>query len=93
MTRLRSSLASHAGSMRDPDPAAARRIAEQAWHERGFVAIDPNWLAGWADRQMLTNLADRVHGPRPGATEGKLAAVENLAGGAGRKIKAEQGHG
>lgn len=61
---LRSSLATHAASMRDPDPDAARRIAARGWHDRGFVAIDPAWLTSWVDQQQLIILAERVHGER-----------------------------
>lgn len=61
----RSSLAPYAGSMREPDPAKARTEARRAWHDHGLVLINPAWIAGWADRQQLINLADRVHGPRP----------------------------
>lgn len=62
---LRSSLAPYSGSMREPDPTAARRIAERAWIERGFVAIDPAWITGWPDRELLMAIAVRVHGERP----------------------------
>lgn len=65
MTQLRSSLAAHAGSMREPDPANARRAAREAWHVSGLVLINPEWLTGWVDRQQLINLADKVHGQRP----------------------------
>ena len=61
---LRSSLAGHAASMRDPDPDAACRIAERGWHDRGFVAIDPAWLMSWVDQQQLIILAERVYGER-----------------------------
>jgi hypothetical protein len=65
MTGYRSPLAPYAASMRDPDPAAARRAARTAYHETGLVLINPDWLAGWADRQQLIILADKVHGTRP----------------------------
>lgn len=65
MTGYRSPLAPYAASMRDPDPAAARRAARVAYHETGLVLINPDWLAGWADRQQLIILADKVHGTRP----------------------------
>ncbi|MGY2734915.1 hypothetical protein [Sphingomonas sp. UYP23] len=64
MTQLRSSLAAHAGSMRDPDPDAARAMAKRGWHDRGFVAIDPAWLTSWVDQEQLIILAERVHGER-----------------------------
>lgn len=64
MTRLRSSLAPHVGRRDSPCPEQARRAARAAYHEHGIVLINPDWLAGWADRQQLTILADKVHGPR-----------------------------
>lgn len=64
MTGFRSPLASYAASMRDPDPAAARRAARDAWHSTGLVLINPEWLSSWADRKQLEILADKVHGER-----------------------------
>lgn len=62
-----SALARYASAMRDPDPAAARRLGRQAYHETGFVVIDPKWLGSWADRKQLELLAEKVHGKRKGA--------------------------
>lgn len=64
MTALRSSLARHAGTMRDPEVANARSAARAAYHDSGLVLINPDWLASWVDRQALIVLADKVHGKR-----------------------------
>jgi hypothetical protein len=64
VTEPRSQLAPYAPSMRDPDPAAARRAAREAWHAAGLVLINPEWLPAWTDRKQLELLADKVHGPR-----------------------------
>ena len=61
---VRSSLAPHAASMREPDPDAARRAAREAWHRSGIVLINPEWLPNWVDRKQLEGLAVRVHGRR-----------------------------
>lgn len=61
----RSTLAPYAASMRDPDPAAARRAAREAYHREGIVLINPSWLSHWPDRKQLEILADKVHGRRP----------------------------
>lgn len=65
MTQPRSTLAPYAPAMRDPDPAAARRAAREAWHQTGLVLINPEWLHAWTDRKQLELLADKVHGTRP----------------------------
>ena len=64
MTAPRSTLARHAAAMRDPDPAAGRRMARDAYHASGLVLINPEWLSSWVDRRALINLADQVHGKR-----------------------------
>ena len=61
---MRSQLAPYAPAMRDPDPAAARRAARDAWHQKGLVLINPEWLQAWTDRKQLELLADKVHGAR-----------------------------
>jgi hypothetical protein len=66
MNRLRSSLAPHIASGEEGDAERARRAAKAAYHEHGIVLINPDWLAGWADRQQLILLADQVHGRRAG---------------------------
>lgn len=63
---MRSALAPYAKSMRDPDPAAARQKAMEAYHKTGIVLINPEWLQSWADRKQLEILAEKVHGKRKG---------------------------
>jgi hypothetical protein len=60
----RSSLAPYAALSRDPDPAAARRAAREAWHRDGLILINPAWLNGWADRKQAEILAEKIHGKR-----------------------------
>jgi len=66
MSNRQSSLAPYAGSMRDPDPAAARAAARKAWHDQGIILINPSWLPGWADRKQAEILAEKIHGKRGG---------------------------
>lgn len=61
----RNPLAKHAGSMRDPDPEAARRAAAAAWHEHGIVLINRDWLGAW-DWKQAEILAEKLHGKRGG---------------------------
>lgn len=60
---LRSSLAPHV-SRGALDPAAARRMAREAFQERGFVAIDPAWISQEEPRRQLIEIAETVHGKR-----------------------------
>jgi hypothetical protein len=64
MTALRSPLARHAHLSHEPDPAAARRAARDAWHKHGLILINPEWLPGWADRKQAEILAEKLHGRR-----------------------------
>lgn len=64
MTAPRSSLASTAGALREPDPAKARRAARDAWHRDGLILINLAWLNGWADRKQAELLAEKLHGKR-----------------------------
>ena len=59
MNQLRSSLGAHAASMRDPDPANARRAAREAYDASGgeIVLINKTWLRTWTDRKQLDLLA------------------------------------
>lgn len=60
MTGLsRTSLTRHAPSMREPDPAAARRAAREAYLASGgeVVLINKNWLNAWTDQKQLDLLA------------------------------------
>lgn len=59
---VRSPLAPYAASMRDPDPAAARRLARQAFHDTGFIVLDPKWIQSWGDRELIRAIAAKVHG-------------------------------
>lgn len=59
---MQSTLARHAASMRDPDPAAARRLARQAFHDTGFIVLDPAWVQSWGDRELVKAIAAKVHG-------------------------------
>lgn len=59
---IRSTLAPYAPSMREPDPAAARRLARQAFHETGFIVLDPAWIQSWGDRELVKAIAAKVHG-------------------------------
>lgn len=64
MNAYRSSLAPMVGRSGDPDPAAPRRLAREAWRSTGFVVIDPKWLDRAEDRAALIVLAGKVHGER-----------------------------
>ncbi len=64
MTGFRSPLAPYAASMRDPDPANARRAAAKAWKDTGLILINPEWLASWADRKQAELLAEKLFGAR-----------------------------
>ncbi len=43
-----------------------RKAAKQAYHQRGFIMVHPDWIVNWEDRQHAINMADRVHGKRAG---------------------------
>jgi hypothetical protein len=62
VTSYRSPLATYAASMRDPDPAAARKLAKDAFHSTGFIVLDPKWIQGWGDRVLVIKIAEKVHG-------------------------------
>lgn len=64
MNALRSSLAPFAASMRDPDPANARRAAREAYEasEGKIVLINADWLPTWPDRKQLDLLAEKALG-------------------------------
>lgn len=61
---VRSSLASIAGSCREPDPRAARKAARDAWQQAGLILINPEWLQSWTDRAQAEILAEKLHGKR-----------------------------
>lgn len=64
MSQLRSSLGAYAASMRDPDPANARKAAREAYEQSGgeIVLINKNWLTTWMDRKQLDLLAVQALG-------------------------------
>ncbi len=64
MTVPRSTLAPFATLNHEPDPAAARRAARDAWQKSGIVLINPTWLQGWADRKQAELLAEKLFGKR-----------------------------
>lgn len=61
---LRSSLGPLAPFGREPDPAAARAAARQAWQLHGLILINPDWLPSWTDRKQAELLAETLHGRR-----------------------------
>lgn len=56
----RTSLTPFAASMRDPDPANARRAARDTYQatEGKVVLINKDWLRNWADQKQLDLLAE-----------------------------------
>lgn len=60
----RTSLTRHAASMRDPDPAMARKAAREAYIATGgeMVLINRNWLNAWTDKKQLDLLAEKALG-------------------------------
>ena len=64
MSLGRSSLTAYAASMRDPDPAAARRKAREAYEasQGDVVLINRQWLTSWADKTQLELLAVKALG-------------------------------
>lgn len=70
-TGFRSSLARHAPSMRDPDPANAKAAACKAWREQGMLLINLEWLTNeagftYGDRMLVEAIGDKLHGKRNG---------------------------
>ena len=68
MTGYRSSLASYAPSMRDPDPAGARKRAAKAWHDDGTIILLPESISrlDWQDRELVRAVAAKIYGKREG---------------------------
>jgi len=60
MSRLRSSLAAYAGSMRDPDPNGARHTAADLMRETGMIILDPEWIDSWGDREFVKAAAAKA---------------------------------
>lgn len=61
---VRSPLSPFASLWHDPDPEKARRLAAAIWREEGVLLLNPSWAKGWAERQEIINLGDRLHGKR-----------------------------
>lgn len=60
----RTSLTPYAASMRDPDPANAKRACREAYEKTDgeFVCINKRWLQTWTDRKQLDLLAEQALG-------------------------------
>lgn len=63
---VRSSLARHAGAMRDPDPKKVRQLAREAFHSTGLIVLDPAWVQSWGDRELIKAITAKVHGKPKG---------------------------
>ncbi|WP_298165081.1 hypothetical protein [Novosphingobium sp.] len=63
MTLTRTSLTPFARSMRDPDPAGARRVAQELYDEHGIVVIFPNDVAK-VDAMWIEAIGKRLYGRR-----------------------------
>ena len=45
-----------------PDPECIKR---QGWHDQGILVISPqDERLDWLERQLLTQIAERLYGPR-----------------------------
>lgn len=60
MSAFRSSLAPYAGSMRDADPATAKKFAFEMMERTGWIVLDPSWIDSWGDREFVKAVAERV---------------------------------
>jgi predicted aconitase len=71
MSAYRSSL-SGAVAVTPSNPEQIRAMAAAAWKSRGVVMVNVEQLTDEWERQMVTNLATRLYGPRlPGARGAK----------------------
>lgn len=59
-----STLAPFARLHHQPDPAAAKRAAREAWHQHGLILINPTWLQNWTDQKQAEILAEKLFGKR-----------------------------
>lgn len=60
---MSASLRPFAHLWQEPHNAHARSAAGTAWRDHGIILINPAWL-GWAERQQVINIADKLHGKR-----------------------------
>lgn len=62
------SLTKFAGSMRDADPATARKLAAELWQKHGAVVVFPEQLRAMAglERQLFEAVAAKHYGKRGG---------------------------
>lgn len=60
----RTSLTPYASSMRDPDPAMARKAARDAYlaSDGEIVLLNRKWLQNWTDKKQLDLLAEKALG-------------------------------
>lgn len=61
---MNSPLARYAHLGHEPDPDGARKRAAKAYHDTGFIALNPDWITSWEDRAYVQMVADKVHGKR-----------------------------
>lgn len=67
--QLRSSLAPFGHLANDPDPDAAWKLAEDAWHDHGvpvFILPLVDQKRGWSTARRARQLAEEVFGKRKG---------------------------
>ena len=64
---MRSSLASRLMSPSGPeDEHRSWALCREAWRRHGILLVRVEDIEiGWAERQMLRNVGNRVYGPRP----------------------------
>jgi hypothetical protein len=57
----------YGGERRDPD-----RVKRDGWRDQGVlvVAIDDERLS-WPEKELVTQLGDRLYGPRPSEAEAR----------------------
>lgn len=58
------SLTKFAASMRDPDPAGAKRVAAQLWQERGIIVIFPDQTLPGIAQMAVEAVAIQQYGKR-----------------------------
>lgn len=55
-----SPLARFAHLMRDPDPNGAKHFAADMMRETGMIVLNPEWVNGWGDRELVRKIAERT---------------------------------